>query len=90
MRGAIAIAVAAIGLSGCVTNIDPTRASDICMRAGFDPEDPDYPDCVQFTREYAAQVRRDRLRKELDIADHPAQHAGVKFFFNGPTLGRMP
>jgi len=34
--------------------------------------------------------RNEALREEPEIADHPSQQAGIKFFYNGPTLGRNP
>ena len=86
----IAIAIAAVGLAGCATPPGRLQAADICMLAGFEPQDTDYADCVQHNQRELAQLRRKRMRKELDIANHPTQQAGIKFFYNGPTLGRMP
>jgi hypothetical protein len=86
----IAIAIAAAGLAGCATSAGRLQAADICMLAGFEPQDSDYADCVQDNQRNLAQLRRERLRKELYIADHPTQQAGIKFFYNGPTLGRNP
>ena len=90
MRMLIAIAMAAAGLAGCATSASRMQAADICALAGFEPKDSDYADCVQFNERSLAELRRDRLRKELDIANHPTQQAGIKFFYNGPTLGRNP
>lgn len=87
MRIRIAIAIAAVGLAGCTTSAGRLQAADICMLAGFEPQDTDYADCVQDNQKELAQLRRERLRKELDIANHPTQQASIKFFYNGPTPG---
>jgi hypothetical protein len=86
----IAIAMAAVGLAGCTSSAGRLQAADICMLAGYEVQDSDYADCVQDNQRSLAQLRRERLRKELDIANHPTQQAGIKFFYNAPTLGRMP
>jgi len=84
-------AIAALALCGCAaSSSSQLDATEVCMRAGFQPHDNDYDECVQFTRQFRAETRRERLRKELDIADHPAQQAGIKFFYKGPVLGRGP
>ena len=88
MRTMIAIAV--VGLAGCTTAAPRMQAADICMLAGFEPKDSDYADCVQFNQRSLAELRRERMRKELEIANRPSQQAGIKFFYNGPTLGRNP
>jgi hypothetical protein len=91
MRNSIVIGIAAIALCGCATSSSSQLAAkEVCMRAGFTPEDRDYAECVQFTEQYRRETRREKMRKELDIANHPAQQAGIKFFYNGPVLGRGP
>ena len=90
MRIRIAIAMAALGLAGCATPAGRLQAADICMLAGFEPQDSDYDDCVRDNQRSLAQIRRERQRKELDIANHPSQQGGIKFFYNGPTLGQNP
>ena len=90
MRTMIAIALAVVGLAGCTTATPRMQAADICMLAGFEPQDSDYADCVQFNLRSLAELRRERMRKELEIANRPSQQAGIKFFYNGPTLGQNP
>ena len=90
MRIRIAIAAAAVGLAGCASPSGMQQAADICMLAGFEPQDSDYAACLQYNQRSLAQIRRERQRRELDIANHPSQQAGIKFFYNGPTLGRNP
>lgn len=90
MRTAIVMALAVVAVCGCASSSSQLDATEVCMRAGFQPQDKDYADCVEFTRQYRAETRREKMRQQLDIADHPAQQAGIKFFYNGPTLGRGP
>ena len=90
MRTGVVIALAALALGGCASSSSQLAATEVCMRAGFEPSDRDYAECVQFTEQYRRETRREKMRRELEIANHPAQQAGVKFFFNGPTLGRGP
>ena len=90
MRNAAVILIALVAVCGCASSSSELDATEVCRRAGFQSQDKDYADCVEFTRQYRAETRRERMRKQLDIADHPAQQAGVKFFYNGPTLGRGP
>ena len=91
MRIMIATAISTALLCGCAASSQSQLdATEVCMRAGFQPQDKDYDECLQFTRQFRAETRREKMRKELDIADHPAQQAGIKFFYNGPVLGRGP
>jgi hypothetical protein len=91
MRVIFILAAAGFALCGCAaSSSSQLAATEICMRAGFQPTDRDYAECVQFTEQYRRETRREKMRRELDIADHPSQQAGIKFFYNGPVLGRGP
>jgi hypothetical protein len=78
-------AIAALALCGCAaSSSSQLDATEVCMRAGFQPHDNDYDECVQFTRQFRAETRRERLRKELDIADHRRSKQGSNSFTTAP------